>query len=93
MASNCKYWKGGRCVTPNKGDTGPCSYSASDYKTGCCVFRLTAAQLAGKGTLEAMQEAGALSPFGFYHVVGGEGHTASTKAGPARGKKWWQFWR
>ena len=93
MASNCKYWKSGRCVTPNKGDTGPCSYSASDYKTGCCVFRLTAAQLAGKGTLEAMQEAGALPPFGFCHVVGGQENAARPRASSGHQRKWWQFWR
>ena len=93
MASNCEYWTGGRCVTPNKGDTGPCSYSGSDYEAGCAVFRLTAAKLAGKGTLEAMQEAGALSPFAFYHVVGDQGNAFHRRAGSPETKKWWQFWR
>ena len=73
MASNCPYWKSSKCVTPTGGDTGPCSYSDSDYNPGCAVFRLTAAKLAGKGTFQAMQEAGTLSPFSSYTVVGGEG--------------------
>ena len=90
MASNCKYWRGGKCVIPNEGDTGPCTYSGSDFQTSCSVFRLTAAKLAGKGTFEAMQEAGVLSPFGFTHVVGGQRSASSCRT--TEGKKWWQFW-
>ncbi len=70
MPANCPYWKASRCVTPIEGDTGPCTCSASDFKAKCSVYQLTAAQLSGKSTIDAMRDAGVLSPFGSHVAVG-----------------------
>jgi hypothetical protein len=98
MASNCPYWKDGKCAGTNNDFYHYCSLEKPEYE-GCPVYKMIMVKSEG-GTMEDMLESADL--IGGARVAGGHGRRLSDEqlnsitkrtSTTSKSKKWWEFWK
>jgi uncharacterized protein YjbI with pentapeptide repeats len=82
MASNCPFWKAGKCESPSAVSIHPCSYDGTDYDK-CAVHQFAMAKEAGASTTEALRASG-VPLHGITTVVSNASSTVAKAIGAGR---------